>query len=533
MGSIIILLHLKIEFLFALLLNLFEMSADSRIKKTFLNVRIDLIFYLLTLILSFFSRSIFIDKLGDNFVGLTGSIQNLLSFLNLAELGIGNAIGYVLYTPIFNDDKKKINELISVFGYLYCWVGRIILIAGTILAGFLFLIFPNTQFNFYIIYFFYFSLLFSVLIGYFANYKQVLLGADQKNFMITAYFQSVNITKTLTQIFILYITSNYYIWISIELIFGIIYSIILNRRINKIYPWLNSEINKGRELFYVYLEVMKYTKQLFIHKISFFVQYQTTPFLIYSFVSLKVVAYFGNYTIITDKLSILINHVLGNVSASIGNLIAEGNKQKIIQVFWELIAIRFYICGFVVYCIYHSIEPFIVLWLGKEYLLASSILNMLIVRFFMQITRGVTDQFLYGYGLFYDTWAPIAESVIFLLIAIIGGFYYGITGILSGGIFSLFIIVHVWKPYFLFSKGFKCSIFSYWINWFKYLLAMSISFIISRYFNQLLIKIDPSNSYLNWSLYSLFIALIFGVIYFVLLYIVSPGMRTFIKRIIK
>ena len=509
------------------------MSADSRIKKTFLNVRIDLIFYFLTLILSFFSRSIFLKKLGDDFVGLTGSIQNLLSFLNLAELGIGNAIGYVLYTPIFNDDKKKINDLISVFGYLYCWVGKIILIAGTILAGFLFLIFPNTQFNFCIIYFFYFSLLFSVLIGYFANYKQVLLGADQKNYMITAYFQSANILKVLTQISLLYITSNYYLWISIELVFGIIYSIILNKKINKIYPWLNTEINKGKELVYAYSEVIKYTKQLFIHKISFFVQYQTTPFLIYSFVSLKVVAYFGNYTIITDKIAILINHILGNIGASVGNLIAEGNKQKIIQVFWELIAIRFYISGFVIYCIYHLIEPFIVLWLGKDYLLASSILNMLIIRFFMQITRGVTDQFLYGFGLFYDTWAPIAESIIFLSIAIIGGYYYGITGILSGGIFSLFIIVYIWKPCFLFSKGFKYSIFSYWVNWFKYLLAMSISFMISKYCNELIININPSSSYLNWALYSLIISLNFGVIYFIILYIVSPGMRTFIKRIIK
>ena len=63
---------------------------ESRVKKTLLNARVNLIFYLLTLALSFFSRKIFLDCLGIEFVGLTGTLQNLLGFLNLAELGIGS-----------------------------------------------------------------------------------------------------------------------------------------------------------------------------------------------------------------------------------------------------------------------------------------------------------------------------------------------------------------------------------------------------------------------------------------------------------
>ena len=53
-----------------------------------LNARVNLIFYFLTLALSFFSRKIFLDTLGADFVGLTGTLQNLLGFLNLAELGV-------------------------------------------------------------------------------------------------------------------------------------------------------------------------------------------------------------------------------------------------------------------------------------------------------------------------------------------------------------------------------------------------------------------------------------------------------------
>ena len=134
-----------------------------------------------------------------------------------------------------------------------------------------------------------------------------------------------------------YYTGSYYLWVAIELTFGIIYSFILNWKINQVYPWLRSEVRLGKQLFKKYPEVMKYTKQLFVHRISTFVQFQTTPFLIYAFVSLQTVAYYGNYTIITDKLNQLLNNLLGSTGAGVGNLIAEGNKKKIEQIFFEFV----------------------------------------------------------------------------------------------------------------------------------------------------------------------------------------------------
>jgi len=53
-------------------------STDSRLHKSLLNARIGLIFYFLTLILSFFSRKIFLNCLGADFIGLTGTLQNIL-----------------------------------------------------------------------------------------------------------------------------------------------------------------------------------------------------------------------------------------------------------------------------------------------------------------------------------------------------------------------------------------------------------------------------------------------------------------------
>ena len=507
---------------------------ESRVKKSLLNARVNLIFYFLTLILSFFSRKIFLDTLGADFVGLTGTLQNLLGFLNLAELGIGSAIGYVLYKPLFEHDEGKINEIISVFGYLYRWIGFIILGAGLILACFLPLIFPKTQFEMGLIFFAYFSFLASSLIGYFANYKQTLLGADQKNYVVTAYFQTGNIVKVLIQMASAYYTGSYYLWVIIELTFGIIYSIILNWKINQVYPWLRSEVRLGKQLFKKYPEVMKYTKQLFVHRISTFVQFQTTPFLVYAFVSLQTVAYYGNYTIVTDKVSQLLNNLLSSTGAGVGNLIAEGNKEKIEHVFWELISIRFFITGILLFSLYNLLPPFITLWLGPQYLLANSVLILMLFSFFIGMTRGATDQFLYGYGLFYDTWAPVAESVIFIIVAIIGGHIWGLSGVLLGGIVSSALIIGIWKPYFLFSKGFELSVWRYWRRILYYIILSIFSFLVVDFIVSLFIDSSYSlEGWGNWLLYSVVITGSFSLFYFGLLYIGTKEMRTFLNRVLK
>lgn len=239
--------------------------AESRVKKTLLNARVNLIFYFLTLLLSFFSRKIFLDCLGADFVGLTGTLQNLLGFLNLAELGVGSAIGYLLYKPLYDHDQIKINEIISVMGYMYRWIGFIILGAGCILSCFLPWIFPDsdTGFHLSLIYFAYFAFLGSSLIGYFINYRQNLLGADQRNYVVTAYFQTANLVKVMIQMALAYYTQNLYLWVVVEFTFGIIYSFILNWKINQTYPWLKAEVKLGRKLFKKYPEVMSYTKKIF------------------------------------------------------------------------------------------------------------------------------------------------------------------------------------------------------------------------------------------------------------------------------
>lgn len=504
--------------------------AESRVKKTILNAKVNLAFYFIIILLSFFSRKIFLNNLGANFIGFTGTLSNLLGFLNLAELGVASAIGYVLYQPLFDGDKDKINQIISVFGYLYRIVGLVILIAGIILSIFLPYIYSDTTINIGIIYFAFYSYLISSLIGYFANYKQTLLAADQRNYVVTAFFQGSSIIRICIQMFVAYKTKSYFLWLLIELCFGIIYSIILNWKINKVYPWLKTNVSAGKKLVKKYPEILRHTKQLFVHKIAGFIQFQTNPFIIYAFTSLSMVAAYGNYMMIINNLLNLVNKFLGSTEAAIGNLIASKDKAKIFSVFKELTSLRYYIAGFEVFGVFTFSSIFIRLWVGEEYILSDLTVLIIIGYIFLMQTRGTNDQFIYGYGLFNDIWAAFAEMSISLGGAITLGYFYGLPGVISGGVIGMTIIVYIWKPYYLFTRGFEMHLWQYW----KIILKLNSLILISVYLSVRVKEIlfsTPETNFADFAISVFVSSIIYNMISFALFFSLDKGTRIFVNRL--
>lgn len=506
---------------------------ESRVKKTLLNARVNLIFYFLTLCLSFFSRKIFLDCLGADFVGLTGTLQNLLGFLNLAELGVSSAIGYVLYKPLFYKDQTKINEIISVMGYLYRWIGFVILAGGIILSLFLPLIFPdsNTGFNLALIYSAYYAFLGSSLIGYFINYRQNLLGADQRNYVVTAYFQTISIIKIIIQMALAYYTGNYYLWIAIEFAFGIIYSFILNWKINQTYPWLRTEIALGRQLLKKYPEVITKTKQLFIHKIAYSATAQTYNIIIYAVASLSSVALYGNYVIIIDKIGGVVQNALGGITASIGNLVAQNNINRTRTIYWELAALNIFVGGIVFYGIFTFSNAFINLWLGEEYILPIWIIMPYFIKKYCDYTTSNLGNFLFAHGLFYDVWAPVVEAIICIAISIMAGIYWGLFGVLLGSMVSNIIINLFWKSYFLFKKGLSLPWMSFWTFFIKYIVIQSILLYAVNELSERLITFLPTNFGYLLALMIIKTA-IYTILSFGIFYICDSGFRQLVKQLI-
>ena len=477
------------------------MSESSRTAKSIKNAKVALIFYFINLVLQFFSRKVFLDYLGAEVLGLNTTAQNLIGLLNLAELGIGGAIAFTLYKPLFEKDKQAINEIVSVQGWLYRRVAYVVIAGACILMCFFPLIFEKAEVPLWYTYGSFIVLLVSTLLGYFVNYRQIVLTADQKEYKITLNVQGFKVIKILLQMAAIYYLSNGYVyWMVLELLMSVTTAIVLDKLLKREYPWLKTAASNGDRLRWKYPEIISKTKQIFFHQIATFVLLQTSPLIIYAYTSLTLVAIYGNYMLVVIGVSALMDSLLKSVNAGVGNLVAEGEKDQIKTVFWELTSLRIWLASIVCFGIYKLGHSFITLWVGNDFLLEQSSFIVLIAITFIGLSR-TNDTFLAAYGLFQDVWAPVTEAILNLGLSILLGYYYGLTGILSGVLISLLVIVCIWKPFFLYKCGFKENIGEYIIRLFKYFALIVVSCICISWLGDCLF-LNSLHSYGQWCLYA-------------------------------
>lgn len=505
----------------------------SRVGNSIRNGLAGMVYYCLNLCLNFISRKVFLDHLGAEVLGLNSTAINLLQFLNLAELGIGFAVAFSLYEPIAKDDKIAINEIIALQGGLYKRIALFIIAGAIVLSLFFPLIFEKTPLPLWYAYASFGVLLFSSLLTYFVNYKQILLTASQKAYKITFSYKMVMLIKVVFQIILIkYLENGYVWWLITEGLFAIIGSAALSWIVRRTFPYIENVRQPFKELNKKYPVIVQKVKQLFCHKIADFAVTQTSPLIIYAFLSLTVVTYYGNYMMIISGAVLLMTEVFNGLSASVGNLIAEGNKQRIVSVFYELFCLRFLLTAAACIAAYFLSDSFISVWIGPQYILGNETLALLVVYMYFRLSRGVVDSFINGYGLFKDIWAPFAEAIINLGGSIVGGYFWGLNGIIAGTILSQVTILFLWKPYFLFKEGIKYPIVGYVKLYAKCVICGLIG-IISLLYLKDKITIFAQQSFFNCL--STAAVLFVAEILFIgtLLYLISKSNRELIKRLIK
>lgn len=508
------------------------MSKESRVKKSLQNMKVNLVAYFVTIVVSFFTRKIFLDQLGDEFIGLTTAINSLLAFLNLAELGVGASIAYFLYKPLYDDDKGKINEIISIMGYLYRFIGLFILCAGIVLSFFLPLIFEGTQLSWFIVYYCFYGQLVCSLIGYFFNYKaNTIFNADQRQYLVNGYFQLSQFVCTIIQMLFALYTNSCAIYITVSIVFAVVNSVILNWKFNKVYPWVEADYRLGKEAIKSHSEIIQYVKRVFVHQIGGFINNSVMPLIVYAYASLAMVTFYGNYILVNSKISQLVNAAFSGTNAGIGNLIAEGNPKRIYDCYKELFSIKFFAVLYLSVCLIYLNSDFVAVWLGEKYVLESLIVALICADFCLNLLRDTTEQYLNGYGLKADVWVPVCR-IISLLFVVVAGKFWGLVGILAVPVVVQLLLMHVWKPYYLYRDGFRMP----FIDYVKLLVFNALPFLCAYLITQWVITMlgVPEGLTLTWKVFlikSFAFCSVFGIFSFGFAYLSSEGIRSFVGRI--
>lgn len=453
------------------------MSRSEAIKK---NIQTNLIFFFINIGLNFVSKTIFIYIFGQEILGLDTVLISFLGFLNLADLGISSAISYKLYKPLVDGNYERVRDTVDLLGIYYKFIGCSIIIIGIILSLFLKKFIKSDMSNI-LIYGAYSIFVIKNATMYFLGHRQILLNADEKQHIVVSNTGIISIARLAFQIIFAIATKSYIIWLFIELVCSILINIRINRKYKQIYSkLLITPKKKYKDLKLLHSEIFSYVKPMFFHKITSFIVYQTDTLLISYFTTLALAGTYSNYMFIINLLITLINTFTSALTASIGKIIAEQDKHKTKMFYSNLSILSYFIATVIVFCFVYLANDFVNIWIGSEYLFSDAVVLVLGINMFIQISRQPIVSFKLGYGLVSDVFAPVIEGLINLGFSWFLVQHVGIIGIFLGTFISNMVIVVIWQPYYIATRGFKMTVRDMFIELSK-LMALSILSVLIGY----------------------------------------------------
>lgn len=450
-----------------------------RTKKAIINSCINIVSLLITFIPNIIVRKVFLGALGNELLGLNSLYSNIIGWLSIVEMGVGATIVYSLYRPYAENNREEIRAYIRFYGKFYRSIGFTILVLGILLVPFL-KFFIEGEIDLTLVIFGFILSLINSFISYIFSHKICILNVAQEVYKMTIGTTISRFVIVIIQIIMLNSYPSFINFILIQLITNLIYYIVINIYIDKKYPWLNdgNEKLKDEEKG----SLLKNVKAMFIHKIGTLVVYSTDNIIISSFVGLGALANYTNYQIVISALEKIISTGLGGITASIGNLLTTGNKDKAYDVHKKIFFLNFWAVSFIVISMYNTLNQFIGIWVGEGYLLDGLTYMVILINTYFSAMRGSVEQFQSGSGKFYqDRYAPICEIIINLITSLILVKYMGIAGVFIGTLISNFTVIFWTKPYVVYKYIFNEKLSKYYKIYFKYLLISLVPLIITNF----------------------------------------------------
>ncbi|MBL4932621.1 lipopolysaccharide biosynthesis protein [Clostridium paridis] len=482
-----------------------------RTQKAFKNMIYNGLFFVLVSIITFFTKKMFISSLGNNTNGLNSLFSSIMSFLNLAELGVGGSVIYALYKPIQEKNYSLIKGIISFYKKMYTYSGVAVILLGFAVTPFI-NIFIKDQMDISKVQVYFLIYLLNTSLSYFFTYKLPILYVNQENYVISKYDSSIKVIKNIVQIGILYIFRSYVIFLVIETLFNITYYFIINKVINKRYKVIfdatgSIDIATKKDLF-------KNIKALSLHKIGGFVVFGTDSMLMSYFANLNILGLYNNYLMVITFFNSLIAKLFEGLVASIGNLIVSTNNEKTKDVFNKVYFFNFCLVSFCLVCIYNTINKFVIIWLGKDFILDRNIVTLMLINFYILNMRPSIDRFKEAAGIYHnDRFFPLIEAAINFVACIILGRYLGIAGIILGTIISSLTVIFWIRPILVYKLVFKSNALEYYINYAKYLFISLAMLFSSNYITSF---INLKSNFLTFVVTGIFSAIYVNLIFIIL-----------------
>ena len=395
------------------------------------------------MVFPFILRSIMLHCLGAEYLGLNGLFKSLLSFLNLAELGVGSAMVFSMYKPIAEDDAPTICALLRLYRTFYRIISLVIAAVGLLLMPFLRNLISGdvpAGMSLYTLYLM--NLGNTVLTYWLFAYKGSLLQAHQRRDVASKVGLAVRLTEYALKILALVFLRNYYVYLTIQLICQVAVNILTAYRASKMYPQYVPRGTLPRE---TRLNIIRRVRDLFTSKFSATVFDSADTLVISAFMGLTVLAVYQNYYFILTALRMIQMVILGACMAGVGNkLVMESREENYLDLerFSMLFCWLLGVSSAMLLCLY---QPFMRLWMGEENMLPLGYVLCFTVYYYTMGASKLVNMFKDAAGIWrLDRWRPLTAALVNLCLNLATVRWLGLYGVLLSSVFSIVVVQIPW-----------------------------------------------------------------------------------------
>lgn len=450
-------------------------------KKSVKNALISMMTQLLTNVLGFVSRSVFIRCLSAEYLGINGLFANVLTLLSFAELGIGEALVYAMYKPMKENDDQKLKALLSYYKRAYQWIAGGILTIGCILSFFIDSFVsqkPEIPENFQIIFFLF---LLNNVMSYCMVYKQSILMVDQNKYIVSLIRQVIYGGQLLLQTIVLLYTKNYYIYLVCQIIGTVATNFSLSKYVDRHYPWtqrlsITEQINVEERM-----QIFKDVKALSISKVAGVVSNGSDNIIIAKLVSLVSVGLISNYTMIINSLGNLLWGMLASIIGSVGQFNVDSDLERKRGIFDELYLCTFWLYSCLCVGLMTLLSSLVFVWLGKEYIIDQHVIVALVSIIYVsginfpfysfRVTCGMFNPMKYNY---------VCSAVLNIILSIALGKKYGLIGIFAATTLSRLVAAEFKEGLLVYQRILERSAWQYFCKYGLSALLMFFVYFLTR-----------------------------------------------------
>ncbi len=414
------------------------MRSENSVKNSFYAI----VGQVISLVFGFITRIAFVRILGEAYLGVNGVFYSILSLLSLSELGMGAAFTYSLYRPIATRDRAAICRIMNLYALAYKIVAAAVSVLGLCLMPFLPLIMGDVP-EVGGLGFIYLLFLANSAASYLFSYKRSLITASQQDFRNSINISFFSVLQNILQLLVLLITKSYILYLIVQLVVTVLSNLSISKVAGKLFPYLGKSNAMPTES--EKSEIKRNVKAMFMTRFGS-VAVTGTDNLLISTIDVILVGLYSNYLQLILTVQAILTQIMNGVTASVGNLIAEGGGKRS-EVYRNILFAVAWLYGFSAIALDALMGRFVTIAFGPGLEVPIAAVHVMSLNVLLGGLRQPNMMYINAGGLFSKIkWRGFVEAAVNLVVSIIFlKLDMGLFGVLLGTTVSHVFVGIPWE----------------------------------------------------------------------------------------